>query len=651
MRVKWLLRLYPSAWRQRYQEEMQALLELHTITAATALDLLFGALDAWLDPAYRTREGIMSQKFLDTLINSISHFDKFSTRAKKVVSLALEEAQHLQHTTVGTEHLLLGLVREGESVAARVLEELGVTLEKVRQAVEKAKGRGNGMMQGEIMLSPHAKTAIKMAVAEADRKHPRTKFPLLGTEYMLESKALQILQEASLPPRLEELGVTLEKVRQAVEEAKERGDSVVRLQIETGMAPFASKPENADDWHHPLMRIDTENLLLGLLRAPESTAVQILQGLGVPPLKDMRMRMYLEDMTTWQTSNQGYAQRFTGQARKAWSLAQEEARRLQDSYIGAHHLLLGLVGEGSGVAASVLAQMGVGLSEIRKEVEQTYGRGERIAPGDIKLQPNLSHVIELASNEARRPGHRSISTGHLLLVLIREEDGLEAGVLKSLGVDLDWLRRETRRALGDGASMPGQEAEAVADEMSEEGLYAPYASITSIERDLQGRELDKTILAVYPFTLEARDVLHSAQIEARRLDQRVGPEHLLVGLANLTFRDDGPVNKVLKDVGIDFARAQAAVENRQGRGAPSVVLVQSAQCRACLLLAADEAEQRAGQGAQIRSEHLLLGLLREEKGIVADLLGDLGTSVEIVRTKVLSHLRDQDSAGKEQAGD
>jgi ATP-dependent Clp protease ATP-binding subunit ClpC len=651
MQVKWLLRLYPSAWRQRYQEEMQALLELHTITAATALDLLFGALDAWLDPAYRTKEGIMSQKFLDTLINSISHFDKFSTRAKKVVSLALEEAQHLQHTTVGTEHLLLGLVREGESVAARVLEELGVTLEKVRQAVEEAKGRGNGMMQSEIMLSPHAKTAIKMAVAEADRKHPRTKFPLLGTEYMLESKALQILQEASVPPRLEELGVTLEKVRKAVEEAKERGDSVVQLQIETGMAPFASKPENADDWHHPLMRIDTENLLLGLLRAPESTAVQILQGLGVPPLKDIRMLMYLEYITTWQTSNQGYAQRFTGQARKAWSLAQEEARRLQDGYIGGHHLLLGLVGEGSGVAALALAQMGVGLSEIRKGVERMYGRGERIVSGDIKLQPKLSHVIELASNEARRLGHRSISTGHLLLVLIREEDGLEAGVLKSLGVDLDRLRRETRRALPEKTSVSEQEAEVVIDEMSEKGLYVPYASIASIERDLQSRELDKTILAVYPFTLEARDVLHSAQIEARRLDQRVGPEHLLVGLANLTFRDDGPVNKVLKDVGIDFARAQAAVENRQGRGAPSVVLVQSAQCRACLLLAAGEAEQRAGQRAQIRSEHLLLGLLREEKGIVADLLGDLGTSVEIVRTKVLSRLRNRDSAGTEQAGD
>jgi ATP-dependent Clp protease ATP-binding subunit ClpA len=587
----------------------------------------------------------MSQKFPDTLINSISHFDKFNPRAKKVVNLALEEAERLQHTTVGTEHLLLGLVREGESVTACVLDELGVTLVKVCNAVEETKGHGNGMMQSEIVLSPHAKTAIKMAVAEADRKHPRTNFPLLGTEYMPESKAVQILQDARVPSRLEELGVTLEKVRNAVEEAKERGDSVVEIQIETGMAPFANKLENADDWHHPLMWIDTENLLLGLLRVPESTAVQILQGLGVVSLKDMRKLMALENMTTWQTSNQGYAQRFTRQARRAWSLAQEEARRRQDSYIGDHHLLLGLVGEGQGVAASVLAQGGVGLSEIRKEVEQTLGHGEKSTSSDIKLQPKLSQVIELASNEARRLGHRSISTGDLLLVLIREDDGVEAGMLKSLGVNLDWLRRETRRVLSDGASMPEQEAEEVADETSEEGLYAPYASITSIERDLRSRELDKMILAIYPFTLEARDVLQHAQVEARRLAHRVGPEHLLVGLTSLTFRDDGQVSKVFKDVGINFTKAQAAVENRVGRGTPSVVLLQSTLCRAYLLLAVDEAEHRDGPGAQIKSEHLLLGLLREEKGIVADLLADLGTRVENVRTKVLSTLRDRDTTG------
>src|SRR5258707_15663506 len=111
----------------------------------------------------------MSQKFLDTLINSISHFDKFSTHAKKVVSLALEEAQHLQHTTVGTEHLLLGLVREGESVAARVLEELGVTLEKGRKTDEEAKERGNGMMQSDIMLSALAGAPLKLTVDKVVR--------------------------------------------------------------------------------------------------------------------------------------------------------------------------------------------------------------------------------------------------------------------------------------------------------------------------------------------------------------------------------------------------------------------------------------------------------------------------------------------------
>jgi hypothetical protein len=108
-------------------------------------------------------------------------------------------------------------------------------------------------------------------------------------------------------------------------------------------------------------------------------------------------------------------------------------------------------------------------------------------------------------------------------------------------------------------------------------------------------------------------VLEHARIEAKRLAQSVGPEHLLVGLTSFAFRDDGPVSKTLKDVGIDFARAQAAAEKRVGQGekAASMILVHSTLCRACLLLSADEAEQRDGQGAIIRSEHLLLGLLRE----------------------------------------
>jgi len=575
-------------------------------------------------------------------MNNLHLFDKFTERARKVLSLAQEEAQHFQHNAISTEHLLLGLVREGESVAAQVLESLNVTPEKVRKAVEEAKGHGNGIVQGEIMLSPHANMAIEMAIKEAGRRFPspstNPENRLLGSIHMPESEAVKILQDEKMPPHLESLGVTLEQVRKAVEEAKGRGVQILFDQRSSANTPI----EEADRQRHPLFHIDTENLLLGLIRVPESTGVKILQSLGVPPLKDFRTLVFLEQVTTLQTTNQGYVQRFTRPARKAWSLAHEEARRLQDSYVGTHHLLLGLVSEGSGVAATILAEMAVGLDEMREKVKPGYEQGDWNVPGDIKLQPRLKNVIELASNEARRLHHPSIGTGHLLLVLARHGEGIASGLLKSLGVDLDKMRAATRHVLSEQASESGQEAEAVTDEISEQGVYASNASIASIERGLQSRELDKTLLAVYPFTLEARHVLEEARLHAQGLAQ-VGPEHLLLGLASLTFRRDGPVSKVLGDLGIDFARTQAAVENRQGQGvkAASVVLVQSALCRACLLLAADEAEQRDGQGAPIKSEHLLLGLLREEKGIIADLLGDLGTSVETVRTKVGESLSTQ----------
>ncbi|MBO0783804.1 MAG: hypothetical protein J2P37_33770, partial [Ktedonobacteraceae bacterium] len=488
-------------------------------------------------------------------------WDKFTARARKVLELAQEEARYFRHNAIGSEHLLLGLIREGESAAARVLASLDVTLEKVRQAVEEAKGRGNDIVQGEMGLTAHADMVIEMAVKVADSRHPRTEYPLLGTQYMQESEALKILQSTELSERLKSLGVTLEKVREAVEEAKGRGDNIVHIQIETGMAPFANRKENDTNWHHPLFSIGTEDLLLGLINVPEGSAVKILQDLGVPPFLYFWTLLHLERVTTLQTTNQGYIQRFTRQARKAWSLAHEEVRHRQDGYIGGSHLLMGLVGEGGGVAAKVLGEMGVRLAEMRDVFERSSGRGNRVATGDITLQPLLQNIIELASNEARRLYHPFIGTGHLLLMLVHEDEGIEAGLLKGLGVDLDELRAATRRALAEKTGESEQEAEAVIDEISEEGLYV---SIASIERDLQSRELDKTLLAVYPFTPEARKALEIARDEARFLAQRVGPEHMLLGLASLTSRD-GLVSKVLKGVGIDSDSMQVAIESRQGR--------------------------------------------------------------------------------------
>jgi len=139
--------------------------------------------------------------------------------------------------------------------------------------------------------------------------------------------------------------------------------------------------------------------------------------------------------------------KFTERARKVLSLAQEEAQRFQHNYIGTEHLLLGLVREGEGVAAKVLSGLGVELNKVRSAVEFIIGRGDRIVLGEIGLTPRAKKVIELAVDEARRLNHHYIGTEHLLLGLVREGEGIAAGVLESLGVNLEKLRIQITKEL------------------------------------------------------------------------------------------------------------------------------------------------------------------------------------------------------------
>ncbi len=140
-------------------------------------------------------------------------------------------------------------------------------------------------------------------------------------------------------------------------------------------------------------------------------------------------------------------EKFSERARRVLSLAQEEAQRFNHNYIGTEHILLGLVRETDGVAAKVLSNLGIELSKVRSAVEFIIGRGERSGTGDIGLTPRAKKVIELAVDEARRLGHYYIGTEHLLIGLMREGEGVAAGVLESLGVSLDKIRTETNRVL------------------------------------------------------------------------------------------------------------------------------------------------------------------------------------------------------------
>ncbi|HYT02993.1 MAG TPA: Clp protease N-terminal domain-containing protein [Candidatus Acidoferrum sp.] len=141
---------------------------------------------------------------------------------------------------------------------------------------------------------------------------------------------------------------------------------------------------------------------------------------------------------------------FTQEARKVLSVARDEVMRLQHNYIGTEHLLLGLVHEGESVAAKVLSNLGVELNKVRSAVEFILGRGDRIVLGEIDLTPRAKKVIELSVNEAERLNHDYIGTEHLLLGLVREGEGIGAGVLESLGVTLEKVRAQTVMVLSRG---------------------------------------------------------------------------------------------------------------------------------------------------------------------------------------------------------
>jgi hypothetical protein len=145
--------------------------------------------------------------------------------------------------------------------------------------------------------------------------------------------------------------------------------------------------------------------------------------------------------------------RFTDRARTVLTLAQDEAQRFDHNYLGTEHLLLGLLREGDGTAAEVLARLGVELPKARMAVEFIVGRGDRPVVGEVGLTPRAKRVIELTIDEARTLGHSSIGTEHLLLGLIREGEGIAAGVLDSLDVRLDRARAEVIRVLDEHGSL------------------------------------------------------------------------------------------------------------------------------------------------------------------------------------------------------
>lgn len=174
---------------------------------------------------------------------------------------------------------------------------------------------------------------------------------------------------------------------------------------------------------------------------------------GSPHCQAQVSRDRLIAVTEKMVGNSAMFEYFTEQAIKVIMLAQEEARRLGHNFVGTEQILLGLIGEGTGIAAKVLGEQRVNLKDVRTEVEKIIGRGSGFTPVEIPFTPRVKRIFESSLNEARQLGHNYIGTEHLLLGLIQDRDGVAAKVLQNMGVDPNAMRTQVIRMLGEEAAV------------------------------------------------------------------------------------------------------------------------------------------------------------------------------------------------------
>src|SRR6188768_1728214 len=178
-------------------------------------------------------------------------------------------------------------------------------------------------------------------------------------------------------------------------------------------------------------------------------------------------------------------ERFTDRARKVMALANQEAQRFNHEYIGTEHILLGLVKEGSGVGANVLKNLDVDLRKVRLEVEKLVKSGpDMVTMGKLPQTPRAKKVIEYSIEEARNLGHNYVGTEHLLLGLLREQEGVAAQVLMNLNLKLEEVREEVLNLLGHGMDAGGGGGGEGGERAAAKGGKSKTPALDSFGRDL-----------------------------------------------------------------------------------------------------------------------------------------------------------------------
>ena len=269
-------------------------------------------------------------------------------------------------------------------------------------------------------------------------------------------------------------------------------------------------------------------------------------------------------------------ERFTDRARKVMQLANQEAQRFNHEYIGTEHILLGLVKEGSGVAANVLKNLDVDLRKIRLEVEKLVQSGpEMVTVGKLPQTPRAKKVIEYSMEEARNLNHSYVGTEHILLGLLREQEGVAAQVLMNLGLKLEDVREEVLNLLGHGleGAEVGERGGRGGEEGASSGSSGKSGKSKTPALDSFGRDLTELARKgeLDPVIGRAREIERAIQILCRRTKNNpvllgeagVGKTAIVEGFAQKVI--EGEVPEILAEkriVVLDLAMMVAGTKYR-----------------------------------------------------------------------------------------
>ena len=450
-------------------------------------------------------------------------FDRLSQRARFVLVHAQQEARALSHDCIGAEHLLLGVMREEESAAARVLESLGITHERAHTEVARIAGTGERPGEGQMPLTPEARKVLELALREAlglecDRIEPE--HLLLGL--LLEDEGATPRVLANLGAEAEQVACQLYGTLGHPPAGGPLGDR--RWPPEPTFERFTEPARQVTLLAREEARLlghrntGAEHILLGLLRQEEGLAARVLESLGITIEAARR-----------QVAEMGHsgAQEGTGppsldeEGKRVLAIALREAFSLGHVYVGTEHLLLALP-LGKGVVARVLAGLDANSAHIRDEVigmlagpgaRRRRKRGqERHDDGVLPaaLTEGACGLIEKAAREVERNLDRPADAGDVLVALACVPEGLTRTVLAALGIDRPALVRaldEARDARADGNLTQLGELEARLRETREEKFAKIEADEFEDAADLYDSERQLTLRVRYLRQQRAEEAL------------------------------------------------------------------------------------------------------------------------------------------------